>query len=42
MPLVSILAWLGVIPESVAAVCSAIAGALAIRHAWRLIRGAMR
>ncbi|WP_458789029.1 hypothetical protein [Dyella jiangningensis] len=39
MPLVALLADLGLIPEALAAVCGAIAGAMAITHAWKLIRG---
>jgi hypothetical protein len=40
MPLVALLAELGLVSEGVAAVLGAIAGCFAILHAWRLIRGA--
>jgi len=40
MPLVALLADLGLISESVSAVIGAIAGCFAILHAWRMVRSA--
>jgi len=41
MPIVVLLAELGLIPEAVASVIGAIAGCYAILHAWRTIRAAV-
>lgn len=41
MPIVALLADLGLISEGVAAVIGAIAGCYAILHAWRLLRSAL-
>lgn len=41
MPIVALLADLGLISEGVAAVIGAIAGCFAILHAWKMIRSAI-
>lgn len=41
MPIVALLADLGLISEGVSAVIGAVAGCFAILHAWRMIKGAM-
>lgn len=42
MPIVVLLAELGLIPEAVVSVVGAIAGCYAILHAWRAIRAALQ
>lgn len=39
MPIIALLAELGLIPEMLAAVIGAIASCWALLHAWRLLRG---